>query len=181
MFYYLYEIKNHTNDKIYRGVHKTEKIDDGYMGSGAAICKAIRLEGIDNFSKIILETFENSDDMYAREREVVNKEFLSRPDVYNIQPDGGGGWNLDSEQQAKAKNRKIEIYGEDYFSRIASIPKSASHKANIAEAINKLNATYAVHPNLGKKRQIVQCPHCAKTGAINGMQQWHFDKCKHRV
>ena len=22
------------------------------------------------------------------------------------------------------------------------------------------------------------CPHCGKTGGVNGMKQWHFDKCK---
>ncbi|NDB61967.1 hypothetical protein EB001_26535 [bacterium] len=31
--------------------------------------------------------------------------------------------------------------------------------------------------NLGKKRKIVECPHCGKTGGINAMHIWHFDKC----
>jgi hypothetical protein len=31
---------------------------------------------------------------------------------------------------------------------------------------------------LGKKRKIVTCPHCGKTGGNNGMAQWHFEKCK---
>ena len=31
---------------------------------------------------------------------------------------------------------------------------------------------------LGKKRKIVICPHCGKTGGNNGMAQWHFEKCK---
>jgi len=31
---------------------------------------------------------------------------------------------------------------------------------------------------LGKKRKIVACPHCGKTGGNNGMAQWHFEKCK---
>lgn len=27
----------------------------------------------------------------------------------------------------------------------------------------------------------VICPHCGKEGRINGMKQWHFDKCKSRI
>ena len=30
---------------------------------------------------------------------------------------------------------------------------------------------------LGKKLQIVECPHCKKTGGIAAMKQHHFDNC----
>ncbi len=93
MFYYLYEIKNLINGKIYRGVHKTKKMDDGYMGSGAAICEAIKTDGLENFVKTILETFESSEEMFAREKELVNAEFLAREDVYNKRGGGFGGFD----------------------------------------------------------------------------------------
>ena len=32
-FHYLYKIKNKLNEKIYIGIHSTENINDGYMGS----------------------------------------------------------------------------------------------------------------------------------------------------
>lgn len=93
MFYYLYEIKNLINGKVYRGVHKTKKMDDGYMGSGAAICEAIKTDGLENFSKTILETFESSEEMYRREEELVDADFLARNDVYNKRRGGFGGFD----------------------------------------------------------------------------------------
>jgi dissimilatory sulfite reductase (desulfoviridin) alpha/beta subunit len=84
MFYYLYEIKNTINNKIYVGVHKTANLNDGYMGSGKAINRAIKKYGVENFTKTILEYFTNETSMYSKEKEVVNEEFLARPDVYNL-------------------------------------------------------------------------------------------------
>lgn len=93
MFYYLYEIRNNLNGKIYIGVHKTKRMDDGYMGSGKVIQSAIEKYGIENFTKVILETFESAEAMYAREKEVVNDKFLLREDVYNLRCGGHGGFD----------------------------------------------------------------------------------------
>lgn len=93
MFYYLYQITNKVNNKIYVGVHKTKSLDDGYMGSGKVIRNAIMKHGIENFEKVILEYFENQEAMYAREKEVVTEEFLLREDVYNLRRGGTGGFD----------------------------------------------------------------------------------------
>ena len=93
MFYYFYEIKNKINGKIYVGVHKTKNMNDGYMGSGKVIQDAIKKHGIENFTKVILEMFDNSNDMFLKETEIVTDEFLTRDDVYNLRRGGSGGFD----------------------------------------------------------------------------------------
>lgn len=99
MFYYLYEIKNNLDGKIYVGVHKTKNLDDGYMGSGRIICSAIAKHGITNFSKVILEFFENAELMYAREKEIVNDLFLLNENNYNLRRGGTGGFDYINSRQ----------------------------------------------------------------------------------
>jgi group I intron endonuclease len=116
MHYYLYEIKNTINGKIYVGVHKTKSLDDGYMGSGKVVSNAIRKYGIEHFTKTILETFDNLADMFAREKEIVNDEFLARQDVYNLRRGGSGGFDFINKaglNWSVEKNRSISPFNTD--------------------------------------------------------------------
>jgi len=72
------------------GVHITENVNDSYLGSGARLRRAIKKYGRENFSKEILHEFENSKDMYRKEAEIVNEDFIKRKDVYNMHVGGIG-------------------------------------------------------------------------------------------
>ena len=126
------------NNKVYIGVHQTENMDDGYMGSGKVIKYALAKYGVENFTKVILETFENAKAMYAREKEIVNNDFLRRKDIYNLKYGGEGGFdhiNNDEEfrieKNKKARriaNEKIEkIYGENWRSVIGRLGGAGAH------------------------------------------------------
>jgi len=119
MFYYLYEVKNKINGKIYVGVHKTDDMNDGYMGSGKVIKRAIEKYGIDNFEKTILETFDCEEKMFLREKEFVDEEFLSRDDVYNLRRGGMGGFDHINKLGINTKN----IWSDEVAARRANTRK----------------------------------------------------------
>lgn len=115
MFYYLYQTKNNLNGKIYVGVHKTNNLYDEYMGSGLKLLNAVKKHGKKNFTKTILETFNNEELMFQKEREVVTDEFLKRTDVYNLRRGGDGGFGRYHVDRAiKARRRLVEERKEKY-------------------------------------------------------------------
>jgi len=86
---YVYKITNLINKRYYIGIHKTDNVNDGYMGSGKNIIKAIKKYGIDNFKKEILFEFELREDAIEKEKELID---LTDPLIYNTHPGGDGGW-----------------------------------------------------------------------------------------
>jgi hypothetical protein len=118
MYYYLYQITNLLNEKVYVGVHRTDNLDDGYMGSGTLLKRAQSRYGLENFKKEILEYFENEEDMFQREAEIVNPEFAAREDVYNL-VEGGKGFSTVSSVKATRAREKLRELDEEFRLRYA--------------------------------------------------------------
>ena len=184
MVYCLYEIKNNINGKTYVGVHKTNDITDGYMGSGKVIKQAIKKYGLVNFSKIILETFDTPEAMFAREKEVVTEEFLIRSDVYNLRLGGFGGFDhirnaglhYKGYNSAAERNRALTLTNRGK-------KRKAEQRQRISEAHKGIFPTKETRQKMtlsqtGLARKKVTCLHCGTIGGGGAMKQWHFNNCK---
>ncbi|MFA5484922.1 MAG: GIY-YIG nuclease family protein [Candidatus Pacearchaeota archaeon] len=111
IIYYLYKTTNLINNKIYIGVHQTKNLNDGYLGSGLNLQRAIKKYSKHNFKKEILKYFDNEIDMFTEEIKVVNSDFIKRKDTYNIVEGGRGG----SKQLVKLAQQALqEKYGSDW-------------------------------------------------------------------
>lgn len=93
MLFTVYQTTNLINNKLYCGVHITNDPNDGYLGSGKIVSRAINKYQPENFKKEILFVFDNPEDMFAKEKELVNEEWINRKDTYNIKLGGEGGWD----------------------------------------------------------------------------------------
>ena len=83
-YHFVYKTTNLVNGKIYIGFHKTDNLDDEYLGSGTLLVQAIKKYGKENFKREILKFFDNVTDALKYERFLVSEEFIKRDDNYNI-------------------------------------------------------------------------------------------------
>ena len=88
-FNYFYRITNNINGNYYYGIHSTDNINDGYMGSGKRLLKAYKLFGGENFSKEILKYFDNREELEKYEASVVTEELVKDENCYNAILGGG--------------------------------------------------------------------------------------------
>lgn len=89
---YIYKTTNLKNGKFYVGMHSTDNLNDGYLGSGDRLRRSIRKNGPESFKLEILEFLPNKSSLSKRENELVNKELLKDPMCMNLVFGGRGGY-----------------------------------------------------------------------------------------
>ena len=87
-YHYFYKITNNINGHFYYGVHNTNDLDDGYMGSGTRLHYAYKKYGIENFTKEILKYFSSSKEAFEYEAEIVTENVVQDISCYNVATGG---------------------------------------------------------------------------------------------
>jgi len=135
---YFYKITNLINNKFYYGIHKTDNLDDGYMGSGTYLKRSIKKYGIDNFKKEILCYFSTYDEVLKYESEIVNEELVNNKYCYNVRLGGVGGFNHISKEIRQNNMRKMlsilwqdEEYMKNHKIKASSRMKKLHNKGKI--------------------------------------------------
>ena len=91
-FHYIYKIVRF-DGKYYIGLHSTDKLDDGYFGSGTLLARSLKKHGKEVHVKEILEFLPNRLALKERERELINKEIVDDPLCMNLKLGGSGGFD----------------------------------------------------------------------------------------
>ena len=201
---YVYEIKNSINNKKYIGFcSKTPSTSLNYYGSGKLINHAIEKYGKENFQKIVLKEFDNERDARSYEEYLIDKyDAINSSEYYNLTKGGFGGFseNCKTNQRSLETRNKISKANTGRVISVETrkklhdklkgtkpwntgIPTSEETKRKISEALKNKSLTEQHRKNIsvaqkGREYKISTCPHCGKSGGVNVMQRWLFDKCK---
>ena len=130
-YHYIYKTTCNVNCKFYIGMHSTENINDGYLGSGRRLWNSIDYHGKENHKKEIIEFCLNRDELKKREREIVNVDLINDHFCMNLQLGGGGGF-IDKEHMmkvSKAGNKEfLEKMQDDEYRKEFSKKLSDANK-----------------------------------------------------
>ena len=120
----VYCITNNINEKTYIGQHKTDNLNDSYMGSGCLIKNSIKKYGLENFSKEILaitETKENAD--------ILEKVFIK---LYRS--NGKAEYNIADGGQIRFSGESAKIIRDKISKAHKGKHHSEEHKRKLAES-----------------------------------------------
>ena len=87
-YHYIYKTTCNVNGKYYIGMHSTDNLEDGYLGSGKRLWYSINYHGKENHTKKILEFLKNRKELKKREKEIVNEQLLSEELCMNLKLGG---------------------------------------------------------------------------------------------
>lgn len=160
MYYTIYETTNIKNGKKYRGKHKTKDLNDGYLGSGKYLKRAISKYGKDKFVKeIIFMAFTEEDMNFVERHYFVDSDWLSGA-TYNIKIGGEGGGN--SKLVATIDHGLVDI--EEFWENKEMYTPVAKNKIPVKDKNGKTFSVSRTDERL-KMKELIPCLHL--NGTIN--------------
>jgi len=164
-YHVVYETICRVNGKRYIGVHSTDSLDDGYLGSGSRLKRDIRKFGRTEFTRQVLSHHTTRSEALQEEARLVDAAWLNRPDVYNLYVGGGsnpraGGTRVFSpEHREKLRlaqtGKKIGPMSEETKQKIGASNRGNS-RPDLAEYNRKIKAgkTISWSPDAIMKRSM---------------------------
>jgi len=92
-YHFTYRTTNIVNNRYYLGMHSTNRIDDGYLGSGKRLYYELNKYGRDNFKFEILEQFNSREELVQAEITLITEHDLKNPNCLNLKQGGSGGFS----------------------------------------------------------------------------------------
>lgn len=180
-YHYIYKTTCKVTGKFYVGMHSTDNLEDGYIGSGKRLGYSIRKHGIENHEREILEFLPDRSSLKNREKEIVNEQFLQDPLCMNLQIGGGGGFINEEHRlkclaaMSKAGNEKIkELWNDQAWSDVQREKRKAiwDNPSNREKMIRGLDWTGRIHSEETKQKI-----RKTKTGQCTGDTNSQYGTC----
>jgi len=106
-YHFIYKTTNILSGKYYIGMHSTDNLDDGYLGSGKYLKRSINKHGKENHKIEILEYLDSREELAKREAEIVNLQEIAKKECMNLKVGGIGGWTSEMQKEnAKKSNQR---------------------------------------------------------------------------
>ena len=100
--HYLYKTTCIVNNRYYIGMHSTNNLNDGYLGSGRRLTASVRKHGVNNHEKKILQFLETRELLIEAEIKAITPEMLTDVNCMNLMCGGSGGFISEEQQRHRS-------------------------------------------------------------------------------
>lgn len=159
MYYFIYKTTNKINGKYYIGMHKTNVLEDGYLGSGKYFRRALEKYGKENFEREILEYCNSDEEMYLAEARYITEDVVNDKSSYNLKLGGDGGWDYTNSHHLgndpkNASARFLELlkneeFYKSWYDKITKARSTESCKQKVSNSLKERWKNYG-HPWTGR-------------------------------
>lgn len=174
-FHFIYKTTCLATNKFYVGMHSTDNMDDGYLGSGIWMRRALKKYGSAGFVREVLELLPDRKSLRDREKEIVTEDLLKDPLCKNMTEGGSGdreGPHLEETKQKIGNANRGKKHTPE-----ARLKMSETKKKRFAEGkIEAWNKGKQVGPHTEEwkrdvsekmKGRIITAEHASKISASN--------------
>lgn len=123
-FHYIYKTTCLISGKWYLGMHSTDNLDDGYLGSGQVLWKSIKKYGKAEHVREILEFLDSRAALIQREEQIITEEIRADPNCMNLRNGGTGqapGFNATELARAKmSAASKAAVRTPEWYAKVVS-------------------------------------------------------------
>lgn len=102
-YHFIYKTTCKLTNRYYIGMHSTDILEDGYLGSGDRLRYSIRKYGKENHQREILEFCDSREELKKREEEIVTLNEIAKEECMNLAlgVQGGKIWTDDKQDKIK--------------------------------------------------------------------------------
>lgn len=164
---FVYKTTNNLNGDYYYGVHSTDDLNDGYMGSGKRLNFSIKKYGKENFTREIVQYFSNPKYAYRLEASIVTPELIADEHCLNIAVGGFGGNTYEG-----FTPQELEIIGKKISKKLSGKklgPMSEAHRQKLRKPKTEAHKQKLRGPKSEAHKQKMRENHADQSGKNNPM------------
>lgn len=87
---FIYKTTNNLSGRYYYGMHSTDNLNDGYLGSGTQLKRSINKYGKQHFTIEIIEFCKDRVELKSKESQIVTLKEIAKKECMNMRVGGGG-------------------------------------------------------------------------------------------
>lgn len=170
-FHFIYKTTNLLNGKYYIGMHSTDNLEDGYLGSGKRLKYSVNKYGRENHVREILEFVDNRINLRKREEEIVNLDEIAKEMCMNLKIGGECG-SVDIKYEKQSSWLKSKWNEKEYRDKIVKLSGERMKQHHKNGKIKYDTFTGREHTNEAKEKMSI-----AKKGRGVGIHNSQFGTC----